>query len=308
MKTWYRTIWPSPLFRGRKSAAERFPGADETLTIEAMMQDRRALQAGTSHFLGQNFARAQDIKFQSAKETEEYAWTTSWAVSTRLLGGMVMTHGDDDGIILPPRVASAHVVLLPIVRKPDQQADIMAYTNQIADALREQSYHGRPVVVEVDDRDIGGARGWDWIKRGIPVRVEIGPRDMAENAVFVARRDQGHREKKSMPKNEFVAGFTAMLDEIHTSLFERATDFNSEHTRTIDKIDDFTTYFTPQKDEIHGGFARAHWCGSADCEYEIKESLGVTIRCIPLDAPDEDGVCIHCGKPSGKRVIFAKAY
>lgn len=297
-----------PVIRGRKSAAERFPGADETLTIEAMMQDRRALQAGTSHFLGQNFAKAQDIKFQSANETEEYAWTTSWAVSTRLLGGMVMAHGDDDGIILPPRVASSHVVLLPIIRKPDQRADIMAYTSQIADTLRSQTYHGRRIVVEVDNRDIGGARGWDWIKKGIPVRVEIGPRDMAENAVFVARRDQSHRDKTSMPQDAFINGFTDMLDEIQATLFERAKAFNSEHTISVDKKDDFTAFFTPKGEEIHGGFTRSHWCGSPGCENEIKETLGVTIRCIPLDAPDESGACIHCGKPSKRRVIFAKAY
>ncbi len=300
-----------PVIRGRKSAAERFPGADETLTIEAMMQDRRALQAGTSHFLGQNFAKAQDIKFQSAKEIEEYVWTTSWAVSTRLLGGLVMTHGDDDGIILPPKIASAHVVLLPIVRKPDQQTDIMAYTNQIADELRHQFYHGRRLVVEVDNRDIGGARGWDWIKKGIPVRVEIGPRDMAENAVFVARRDRDHQEKSSIPRDKFVSGISALLDDIQTTLFERAAAFTREHTIPMDSKEDFTAFFTPQNmetPEIHGGFAQSHWCGLSDCETEIKETLGVTIRCIPLDAPDEAGTCIYCGKPSRHRVVFAKAY
>jgi prolyl-tRNA synthetase len=178
-----------PVIRGRKTASERFPGAVDTLCIEAMMQDRKALQAGTSHFLGQNFARASDIRFQSAKETEEYAWTTSWGASTRLIGGLIMTHGDDDGIILPPKIASSHVVLLPIIRKDKDRQKVMEYTQSLSRELKDIKYHNRIISVEIDDRDIGGARGWDWIKKGIPLRVEIGPRDIADNSVFVGRRD-----------------------------------------------------------------------------------------------------------------------
>ena len=176
-----------PVIEGRKTAAERFPGAVDTLCIEAMMQDRKALQAGTSHFLGQNFAKASGIRFQTESETEAFAWTTSWGTSTRMIGGLIMTHGDDDGIIMPPRVAPAHVVLLPIYRSAEDRQQVMAYVDTLASALRGIHYAGRDVVVEIDDRDIGGARGWDWIKKGIPLRVEIGPRDMANDAVFVAR-------------------------------------------------------------------------------------------------------------------------
>ncbi|MBW2564070.1 MAG: proline--tRNA ligase [Deltaproteobacteria bacterium] len=288
-----------PVIRGRKSASERFPGAVDTLCIEAMMQDRKALQAGTSHFLGQNFARASDIRFQSAKETEEYAWTTSWGASTRLIGGLIMTHGDDDGIILPPKIASSHVVLLPIVRKNKdrQKVDI--------------KYHNRMIGVEIDDRDIGGARGWDWIKKGIPLRVEIGPRDIADNSVFIGRRDKDHRDKKSIKRNQFVGEITNILDEIQKILFDRALSFKKEHTIIIDDKKKFHDYFTPEnqkKPEIHGGFALSFWCGSDECESKIKEDLKVTIRCIPFESDTGGGNCICCGKHSNSRVVFAKAY
>lgn len=303
-----------PVVAGKKSPAERFPGADETLTIEAMMQDRKALQAGTSHFLGQNFARAQQIRYQDANEQEQYAWTTSWAVSTRLLGGLIMTHGDDDGVILPPRVASSHLVLLPIIRKTADQEPVMEYVDALARALRAVDYHGQPLRVEVDDRNIGGARNWDWIRKGIPLRVEIGPRDLAQDAVFFARRDREHRTKTAMGRAEFIARVGAILDDIQQSLHERALAFQKAHTRDIDSQRDFYAYFTPrdmERPEIHGGFALAHWCGEAGCEEKIKTDLGVTIRCLPFDerrfAPSP-GKCIVCGRQSPRRVIFAKSY
>ena len=303
-----------PVVAGKKSPAERFPGADETLTIEAMMQDRKALQAGTSHFLGQNFARAQQIRYQDANEQEQYAWTTSWAVSTRLLGGLIMTHGDDDGVILPPRVASSHLVLLPIIRKTADQEPVMEYVDALARALRAVDYHGQPLRVEVDDRNIGGARNWDWIRKGIPLRVEIGPRDLAQDAVFFARRDREHRTKTAMGRAEFIARVGAILDDIQQSLHDRALAFQKAHTRDIDSQRDFYAYFTPrdmERPEIHGGFALAHWCGEAGCEEKIKTDLGVTIRCLPFDerrfAPSP-GKCIVCGRQSPRRVIFAKSY
>ncbi len=300
-----------PVIKGTKSPAETFPGAVETQCIEAMMQDRKALQAGTSHFLGQNFAKASQIKFQSREETEEYAWTTSWGTSTRLIGGVIMTHGDDDGLILPPRVASAQVVLLPIYRKPEEKQAVMAYVDGLAAELRTLKYADYPVGVEVDDRDIGGARGWDWIKKGIPLRVEIGPRDIAADSLFVARRDKSHRAKQSIARERFIAELPALLDEIQANLFARAKAFRDEHTREIDQRDEFDAFFTPadfQQPEIHGGFVRAHWCGSALCETRIKEELTVTIRCIPFEEIREPGSCICCGKAAKGRVIFAKAY
>jgi prolyl-tRNA synthetase len=300
-----------PVIRGHKTASERFPGAVDTLCIEAMMQDRKALQAGTSHFLGQNFARASGIRFQTAAESEELAWTTSWGSSTRLIGGLIMTHSDDDGLILPPRIASAHVALMPIFRTPEERDKVMAYVERLAGDLRAQAYHGERVLVEVDLRDTGGARNWDWVKKGIPLRVEIGPRDMDKNAVFVGRRDRKPQERLSLPRDTFVQTIAEILDDIQRQLFQRALAFREEHTVRIDDLAAFTDFFTPAnaaRPEIHGGFAWAHWCGEADCERKIKEDLTVTIRCLPRDAEPEDGRCLVCGRPSRQRAVFAKAY
>ncbi len=300
-----------PVLKGVKSPAETFPGAIQTQCIEAMMQDRKALQAGTSHFLGQNFARASGIKFQSRDETEEYAWTTSWGVSTRLIGGLIMTHGDDDGLVLPPRVASSHVVLLPIYRKPDDRSAVLTYTHRLAERLRAVRYHHRPLVVEIDDREIGGARGWEWIKKGIPLRVEIGPRDIAADAVFMGRRDLPAGKKSSLSTDQFVSGITDLLDDIQHNLFERALQFRQAHTVEMTDKADFYSFFTPadrERPEIHGGFVQAGWCGSERCETTIKTDLSVTIRCIPFDGGPSGGRCICCGSAAEKQVIFAKAY
>jgi prolyl-tRNA synthetase len=300
-----------PVIRGRKTASERFPGAVDTLCIESMMQDRKALQAGTSHFLGQNFARASGIRFQTAAESEEFAWTTSWGSSTRLIGGLIMTHSDDDGLILPPRIASAHVAFMPIFRTPEERATVMAYVERLAEDLRAQTYHGDRVLVEVDLRDTGGARNWDWIKKGIPLRVEIGPRDVEKNAVFVGRRDRKPQERVSMPRDNFVQTVAEMLDDIQAQLFQRALAFRQQHTVRIDNLQAFMDFFTPAnaaKPEIHGGFALAHWCGAADCESKIKEDLTVTIRCLPREGDPETGRCLVCGQPSQQRAVFAKAY
>jgi prolyl-tRNA synthetase len=306
-----------PVIRGRKTASERFPGAVDTLCIEAMMQDRKGLQAGTSHFLGQNFAKASDIRFQSASENEEYVWTTSWGASTRLIGGLIMTHGDDDGIILPPKVASAHVVLLPISRQPKDRSKVMAYTKDLSEVLKEKTYNNRRLKVEIDSRDTGGARGWDWIKKGIPIRVEIGPRDIADNSVFIGRRDKEHGDKASMKRDFFISEITNILDDIQKNVFDRALSFRKEHTIIIDDNKTFYDYFTPKnqdKPEIHGGFSLSPWCGSEVCESKIKDDLGVTIRCIPFDkefdatSRSPEGKCICCAQSSSQQVVFAKAY
>lgn len=301
-----------PVIKGRKTPSERFPGAVDTLCIEAMMQDRKALQTGTSHFLGQNFAKASQIKFQSAAETEDYAWTTSWGVSTRLIGGLIMTHGDDDGMVLPPKTASAHIVLLPIVRKESDRAAVMEYVETLKRELGDQTYAGRRLEVELDARDIGGARGWDWIKKGIPVRVEIGPRDMAGNSVYVGRRDKAHKDKVAMKREIFVGEIRNILDDIQHNLFERALSFRQAHTVRIDANKEFYEFFTPanpEKPEIHGGFAESGWCGDQACEAKIKEDLSVTIRCIPFDSEKTGSrPCICCGRSDGRQVVFAKAY
>ncbi|MFA5688400.1 MAG: proline--tRNA ligase [Kiritimatiellales bacterium] len=295
-----------PVLTGEKTDGERFPGAVNTFCIEALMQDGKALQAGTSHFLGQNFARASEIKFQSRAGREEFAWTTSWGVSTRLIGGLIMTHGDDDGMIMPPRLAPAHVVILPIIRKEADYDAIMKYCNDTAGMLRAQLYDGRPVEVVVDARDINaGEKGWQWVKKGIPVRVEIGPRDMENGSVFVARRDKGPKEKYGQSREEFAASISGVLEEMQRNLFERALKYREEHTREIDSWDEFVAFF---KDGC-GGFALAHWDGTPETEAKINEELSVTIRCIPFDYEQSGaGSCIVSGRPSKGRVVFAKSY
>jgi prolyl-tRNA synthetase len=312
-KTFAEDYMAMPVLTGEKTAGERFPGADNTFCIEAMMQDRKALQAGTSHFLGQSFAKASNIQFQSREGSLEHAWTTSWGVSTRLVGGLVMTHGDDDGLIVPPRLAPSHVVILPIFRSDDEMAGVMAYCEEIESALKAQTYDGRPVEVVLDRRELNaGEKSWDWVKKGIPIRIEVGPRDMASGSVFVGRRDKGPKEKYGQDRHEFVAAVSSVLEEIQDNLLARARAYQDENTRDIDSWDDFVAFFTPRnpdKPEIHGGFARAHWCGDQEVENKINDELSVTIRCIP-DGYEESGPgkCILTGKPSKGRVVFAKSY
>jgi prolyl-tRNA synthetase len=297
-----------PVIKGRKSESERFPGADDTFCIEAMMQDRRALQAGTSHFLGQNFARGSDIRFQNEDGQEQYAWTTSWGTSTRMIGGMIMVHSDDDGLVVPPRIAPAHVVILPILKKDQDNTEVMASANALKSALNAQHFYGRPVEVEIDDRDIGGARGWDWVKKGIPVRVELGPRDIAANTVFMARRDRDAGQKQSMARETFLDTITDILDQIQQALFDRALAFQKANTFHVDTWQGFEDMFKNTGGVRNGAFVFSHWCGSRECEEKIKKALSVTIRCIPFDRPEEEGRCICCEKQSEQRVLFAKAY
>jgi prolyl-tRNA synthetase len=266
-----------PVIRGPKSESERFPGAVDTYAIEAMMQDRKALQAGTTHFLGQKFAEASGIRFLDAEGRQNLAWTTSWGVSTRLIGGLIMTHSDDDGLVLPPRIAPAHVVIWPVFRGEDTKASILETIHRLATELRASRFGDREVEVEVDTRDIGGGdKQWDWIKRGIPLRLEIGPRDVASGAGMLARRDRSPKEKESVPFAELPGRVVALLAEMQSSMFERAVSFRNEHTVAIDDRASFDAFFTPknaEKPEIHGGFALSHWCGSRECEAALKEAL-----------------------------------
>lgn len=310
-----------PVIKGEKTEGERFPGAVSTFTIEAMMQDRKALQAGTSHFLGQNFAKAQDIMYLSDEGNREHCWTTSWGVSTRLVGGLIMTHGDDDGLVLPPKLAPAHVVILPITFKADDPDAVIAYCEALRDELRSKAFAGRAIEVEIDTRDIrGGEKTWGWVKKGAPLRVEIGQRDMDGGSVFVARRDQSPKDKQSVPRDEFVATIQDTLQALQDNLLEQAKAFRAEHTRVINAKDKFYKFFTAknaEQPEIHGGFALAHWNGDEAIAEQIQKDLSVTIRCIPLEGELErcgfgdaagEGKCIFTGGPSKGRVVWAKAY
>jgi prolyl-tRNA synthetase len=301
-----------PVIKGEKTPGERFPGAVATYTIEAMMQDRKALQAGTSHFLGQNFARASGIKFRDAQGEEQFAWTTSWGMTTRMIGALIMTHSDDDGLILPPRIASSHIVILPVIHKEENRKDVMAYCHKLAGHLRHIQYEGRSLEVFIDEREMrGGDKVWSWIKKGVPLRLEIGPRDVVNGNVCVTRRDLPHRDMQIMTSDQFIATAISLLEEIQKNLFQKALTFRNHHLKTIDTKEDFYNFFTAkneEKPEIHGGFALCHWSGDEDVEQKVKQDLNVTIRCIPLDGKEEEGHCVISGKKSTKRVIFAKSY
>jgi prolyl-tRNA synthetase len=313
--TFVRNHLAVPVYHGEKTESERFPGAVQTLCIEAMVQDRKAIQAGTSHFLGQNFARSAGIKYVSRSGTEEHVWTTSWGVSTRLVGALIMTHADDDGVILPPRIAPSQVVILPITPKEETKQAVLEAAALLRDKIAAQRYADESIRVELDDRDFaGGSKNWEWIKRGVPVRIEIGPRDLPAGTAAISRRDQPVKAKAFMPITEIVDQLPGILADIQQNLYDRAKTLRDSNTVPIDSKKDFYDYFTPsnkERPEIHGGFALAHWSGRPEVEAQIKEELKVTIRCIPFDQEvrdDRPGKCVISGEPSPRRVLFAKSY
>lgn len=301
-----------PVIAGEKSESERFPGADNTFAIEAMMQDRKALQAGTSHFLGQNFAKASDISFTDEHGKREYAWTTSWGASTRLIGGLIMAHGDDDGLILPPKIAPAQIAIIPIIHKDEYKASVNEYCQKLKKELEAKMYEGYPLQVELDLRDIrGGDKVWQWIKKGVPIRIEVGPKDIANDQVCVATRNKPVKEKTFVDRTTFIGTVTERLNAIQSDILQRALTFRNQHIREINSKEEFYKFFTPkntEKPEIHGGFAFVHWNGDSKIEEQIKDDLNVTVRCIPLEGGKEKGRCIFSGKESHQRAYFAKAY
>jgi len=282
-----------PVIPGYKSESERFAGADDTMTIEAMMQDTKALQAGTSHMLGQNFAKGFDIKFQSEEEKEEYVWQTSWGVSTRMIGGLIMTHSDDKGLVLPPNLAPIHVVIVPIM--PNEA--VLQKAEEVKAHLELEG-----LSVKIDNRDMRpGPRFFEWEKKGVPLRMEIGPKDLEKGSVVMVRRDTG--EKQFVDDKVVIDTAVDILENIQVSLFEKAEKHREDNTHFVDTYDEFKSTLAEK-----GGFIHAHWCGDAECESKIKEETKASTRCFPRDAKPESGKCIYCGKPSDKRIIFAKAY
>ncbi|MCB0331317.1 MAG: proline--tRNA ligase, partial [Bdellovibrionales bacterium] len=287
------------------------PGAVQTYSIEGMMQDRKALQAGTSHYLGQNFSKAAGIKFLDENGELQFAHTTSWGMSTRMIGGLIMTHGDDDGLRVPPKVAPHQVAILPVIPKDEERARVLEYAESLKKAIVDQYYGEERVRVTLDKRDIrGGEKTWQWVKRGVPIRLEVGPRDIDENKVVLYRRDKEVKDKEFLSRDEAINRIPEILASIQQSLFEQARSYRDANIvtsiRTMDELRDF---FTPQnnaKPEIHGGFVRAPWCEDPETEAQLAE-WKLSIRNIPFDQGD-GGNCVVTGKPAKREAIIAKSY
>lgn len=287
-----------PVIKGKKSEGEKFPGAVDTYCIEAMMQDGKALQAGTSHFLGQNFAKAFDVQFSGKDGKLDYVWGTSWGVSTRLMGALIMAHSDDDGLVLPPKLAPVHVVVVPIFKTEEDLNAIRAKVEPISADLRKKGY-----AVKFDDRDTHkpGFKFAEHEMKGVPVRLAIGPRDIENGTVEVARRDT--KEKQVMKMDEVTTAIPTLLEDIQNNIYQRALNFRKEKTTEANSYDEMIRILDEK-----GGFVSAHWDGTAETETLIKEETKASIRCIPLNEKEEAGTCIYSGKPSKRRVLFARAY
>ncbi|MDR0418513.1 MAG: proline--tRNA ligase [Puniceicoccales bacterium] len=291
-----------PVLCGEKTEMERFPGAIKTLCIEAMMQDRKSLQAGTSHFLGQNFAKSSNIQFRGRNGENQYAWTSSWGVSTRLIGGLIMTHSDDDGLILPPRLAPQHVVILPIIHHEKDESIVQEYCERIRKQIDEMDYDGHSIRVHIDGRDLnGGVKKWEWIKKGVPLILEIGPRDREKNSISILRR---YTMEKYVPSlEEFVRNLKPELEQIQLGMLERARTFREQNTKQIISESEFTEFFKAQ-----GGYAATFFAGNRAIEEAIKENFNVTIRCILKAAENPVGTCIFTNQSTQQKVIWAKSY
>ncbi len=287
-----------PVIVGHKSPNERFAGALDTLTIEALMQDGKALQSGTSHFLGQNFAKAFDVKYVNREGKLEYVWATSWGVSTRLMGALIMAHADNNGLVLPPKLAPIQVVMVPIYKGAEELATVTAKLDEIAAGLKAK---GISVKVDARDNVRSGFKFAEYELKGVPVRVAMGPRDMANGTVEIMRRDT--LVKETVSQEGLVELIEGMLEDIQKSIFQKALDYRNSMITPVDTWEEFVKVLDEK-----GGFVSAHWDGTTDTEVAIKEATKATIRCIPLDVVDEDGVCVYSGKPSKRRVLFARSY
>lgn len=286
-----------PVISGTKSELEKFAGADFTTCIEAMMQDKKALQAGTSHMLGQNFAKVFDVKFLNEDSEQEYGYQTSWGVSTRMIGGLIMTHSDDNGLIVPPKIAPTHAVIIPIFSDEKEKKDVMQSAKELAEKL--ESADLKIILDERDERP--GSKFFEWEKKGVPIRVEIGPKDIKNNSVVAVRRDTG--EKEQVKQDECAKKIPKILHDIQKNLFEKASGFLKDNTHDSQSWDEFKKIILEE-----GGFVNAYWCGNSKCEQEVKDDTKATIRCIPFMQGKVDGKCIHCKKKGKQKVVFAKAY
>lgn len=297
-----------PIIYGQKTSNERFPGAVNTYTMEAMMQDKKALQNGTSHYLGQNFAKAFNIKYLNEKGSEEFVHTTSWGVTTRLIGSLVMMHSDDDGLILPPKVAPIQIVIMPLIRNDNDKSKILTYCEELQRSLQAVSYNNLPLQVEIDKSDIRpGEKAWGWVKKGVPIRLEIGMQEVEKNAVFMGRRDHPYNAKASLAKDEFVASVNSILSNMQDNIFNKALKFQKDNTVEIKSVAEMYEFFNPN-DENSGGFAIAPWIDEPVSYEKLKTDLKVTPRVIPETTKDKTGTCIFTGKPGAAYTIFSKSY
>jgi prolyl-tRNA synthetase len=297
-----------PVIPGEKTENERFPGADMTLTVEAMVQDCKAIQAGTSHYLGQNFSKAQNISFTGRDGTVQHAHTTSWGVSTRMIGTLIMTHSDDDGLILPPRVATQQIVILPITPKEDSRQAVLDACHALAEALRKQTFHGDGLRVQVDTRDLsGGVKKWEWIKKGVPIRLEIGPRDLETGKVCVQRRDQAISAKEFTDQASVIEQAARILAEIHDTLLARATEFRDSHITPCDDLAAFHAHWSQE----NPGWLYTPWSGTPEQEETLSKQHKITVRCLPISTdglPATSDTCFLTGNPASVRAIWGRSY
>ena len=303
-----RDVLAIPTIPGEKTEAERFPGAEQTYTVEAMVQDRKAIQAGTSHFLGQNFSKSQNICFAGRDNTQQFAWTSSWGVSTRMIGALIMMHSDDDGLVCPPRVAPQQIVIIPVTPKEESRQAVLDHCEELARTLRAKTFHGQPLRVLVDRRDLGGgAKKWEWVKKGVPVRLEIGPRDLEKGSVCLQRRDRSSNEKSFVPETELLDTAADILQSIQDTLLQRAIAFRDSHIRPASTLRELEENFSGEGD---ADWLQVPWDGSSEEEEELAKRLRISIRCIPLGelGRGEPAPCILTGRMTKRRVLWARSY
>jgi prolyl-tRNA synthetase len=304
--SFFEDILAIPVVKGVKTESEKFPGAVSTFCVEAMMQDKKALQGGTTHYLGQNFSKSCNIKFRNEKEEEVLAYTTSWGVATRMIGALIMTHSDDDGLILPPKIAPYQVVILPVVHKPELKAEILKYANKLKDHLRKKEFNNEKLKVHIDTRDVrGGEKKWSWIKKGAPIIIEIGPKEVENEKIFYIRRDEHFKKQDVLSFDMFENEVVDILEKMQQNIFIKARKFREDNTKIINDQKEFYKFFSKDKNI---GFAYAHFSLDPSIEEKLQKDLNVTVRCIPSDGKKEEGTCIFSGKPSTQRVLFAKSY